>query len=209
MHRRSADGRRHHKTDSMSQNHCCRYSLSVCRLVSTRRSSYRHLPILLLDNPFGNPKDRMTDKSSYLADPYFLPLESICVYVGQGKEKILRIYTGERIRIRFHGHHKLAMEIFSKRQILLPSAFVQVDWTNVNKALHEVPRLFQLWACKQVNDIAGTNSRLNKCDGTHSPLCPSCLTAKETCAHVLMCEEADRVKCSRCQRTISTPGYAQ
>eukprot|EP00985_Skeletonema_marinoi_P021074 scaffold12740_cov153-Skeletonema_marinoi.AAC.5 len=24
MHRRSADGRRHHKTDSMSQNHCCR-----------------------------------------------------------------------------------------------------------------------------------------------------------------------------------------
>mmetsp|Transcript_4988 Transcript_4988/g.7275 ORF Transcript_4988/g.7275 Transcript_4988/m.7275 type:complete len:109 (+) Transcript_4988:3-329(+) len=36
---------------------------------------------------------------------------------------------------------------------------------------------------------------MNKCDGTHSPLCPSCLTAKETCAHVLMCEEADRVKC--------------
>jgi hypothetical protein len=42
--------------------------------------------------------------------------------------------TGERIR--FHGHHKLATEIFSQRQILLPSAFVQVDWNNVNKDLH-------------------------------------------------------------------------
>jgi len=121
-----------------------------------------------------------------------LPLEPICVYVGQGKEKMTSD-TGERIR--FHGHHKLAMEIFSQRQILLPSAFVQVDWNNVNKALHAVPRLFQLWACKQVHNIAGTNYRLNKCDGTHSPLCPSCLTATETCAHVLMCEEADRVKC--------------
>eukprot|EP00985_Skeletonema_marinoi_P006739 scaffold2934_cov82-Skeletonema_marinoi.AAC.1 len=30
------------------------------------------------------------------------------------------------------------MEIFSQRQILLPSAFVQVDWNNVNKALHAV-----------------------------------------------------------------------
>eukprot|EP00985_Skeletonema_marinoi_P030048 scaffold30231_cov93-Skeletonema_marinoi.AAC.1 len=45
MHRRNAEGRRHHKTVSMNS-------------VSKRRSSYGHLPILLLGNPFGNPKDR-------------------------------------------------------------------------------------------------------------------------------------------------------
>eukprot|EP00985_Skeletonema_marinoi_P026762 scaffold21042_cov75-Skeletonema_marinoi.AAC.1 len=55
--KRRIEGRRHHKTDSMNS-------------VSKRRSSYGHLPILLLGNPFGNPKDRMTDKSSYLAGPY-------------------------------------------------------------------------------------------------------------------------------------------
>ena len=108
-----------------------------------------------------------------------LPLEPICVYVDQGKEKMTSD-TGERVR--FHGHRKLAREIFAKRQILLPSAFAQVDWNwiNVNKALHEVPRLFQLWACKQVHDIAGTNWRLHKCDQNHSPLCPSFLDARET-----------------------------
>ena len=38
---------------------------------------------------------------------------------------------------RFHDHRRLVREIFAKRQILLPSAFAQVDWINVNKALHE------------------------------------------------------------------------
>jgi len=75
MHRRRVEGRRHHKTDSMSQNHCCRCrcSLSVCRLrvlrLTKRRSSYASA-YLALGKPFGNPKDRMTDKSSYLAGPY-------------------------------------------------------------------------------------------------------------------------------------------
>lgn len=103
--------------------------------------------------------------------------QPICVYVDRGKEKMTSD-TGERVR--FHGHLALAREIFAKRQILLPSAFAQVDWINVNKALHDVPRLFQLWACKQVHDIAGTNLRLHKCDRNHSPLYPSCLAAQES-----------------------------
>ena len=55
-----------------------------------------------------------------------LPLEPICVYVDHSKEKMtLALDTGERVR--FHGHRKLAREIFVKRQILLPSAFAQVN----------------------------------------------------------------------------------
>jgi len=65
----------------------------------------------------------------------------------------------------------------------------------VTNALHGVPRLFQLWACKKIHDIAGTNLRLHKCDRNHSPLCPSCLDAQQSCAHVFICDEEDRVKC--------------
>ncbi len=58
-----------------------------------------------------------------------------------------------------------------------------------------IPRLFQLWACKQVHSIAGTNQCLHKQGDSRDPRCPSCLEEVETCAHVLMCNEEDRVKC--------------
>lgn len=119
-----------------------------------------------------------------------LPLEPICVFVD---DKKMTSDTGECIR--FHGHRTLAKGIFSKRHILLPDAFEQVDWSNVYKALHHVPRLFALFVCKQVMDIAGTNSRLSKHEPSRSPLCPSCLDCIETCGHVLTCEQEDRVKC--------------
>ena len=69
------------------------------------------------------------------------------------------------------------------------------DWSNVYKALHHVPRLFALFVCKQVMDIAGTNSRLSKHEPSRSPLCPSCLDCIETCGHVLTCEQEEREKC--------------
>lgn len=134
-----------------------------------------------------------------------MPLEPIFVYVDRGSEKKTSD-TGERVR--FHGHRALAREMFAARQILLPShAFAQADWINVNKALqHEVQRLFQLWACKQVYDIAVTNLRLYKCDNNHSPLCSSRLDAPESCDHILLCDEDDRVKCFQLLAdTIYTP----
>ncbi len=97
-----------------------------------------------------------------------LPLEPICVYVDKGKEKMTSD-TGEWVR--FHDHRKLVREIFAKRQILLSSTFAQVDWIHVNKSLHEVPRLFQLWACQQVQGIAVTIWRLHKCDQRIILLC--------------------------------------
>jgi hypothetical protein len=119
-----------------------------------------------------------------------LPLEPICVFVG---DKKMTSDTGDCIR--FHGHRNLAKGIFSKRHILPHDAFDQVDWPNVHKALHHVPRLFALFVCKQVMNIAGTNSRLSKHEPSRSPLCPSCLDCIETCGHVLTCEQEDRVKC--------------
>ena len=44
---------------------------------------------------------------------------------------------------------------------MLTNAFDEVDWPNVHRTLNkEVPRLFQVWACKQVINIFATNKNL-------------------------------------------------
>ena len=59
--------------------------------------------------------------------------------------------------------------------------------------LHKVPRLFRLWARKQVSNIAGTNLIQSRYKTHHDPTCPSCDQCVKTCAHVLSCNEAGRV----------------
>ena len=54
--------------------------------------------------------------------------------------------------------------------------------------LHDLSRLFQLWASKQVLVIAGTMKFLSHQDGL-SPLCPSCNECNETCKHITRCPE--------------------
>ena len=71
-----------------------------------------------------------------------------------------------------------------------------------NDGLHDVPRMFAVWACKQVTDIAPTNANRKVYQPDHDPKCPSCSECDETCAHVLHCEEAGRV--DALQRSIST-----
>ena len=63
----------------------------------------------------------------------------------------------------------------------------------VSLGLHGTPKMFQLWACKQVWDIAATNYLRSKWDRTVKKWCPSCQRRKETAAHVLLCNEAGRV----------------
>ena len=56
--------------------------------------------------------------------------------------------------------------------------------------LHEVPHLFQLWAYKQVMNIAGTSLIQSRYKPRHDPTCLSCDQFVETCAYVLSCNEA-------------------
>lgn len=56
-----------------------------------------------------------------------------------------------------------------------------------------VPRLFQLWACKQVMNIAATNEFLSRQDGRCSR-CPSCAVEVESAEHVIRCKEVGRVE---------------
>ena len=61
--------------------------------------------------------------------------------------------------------------------------FDYVDWEMVYDFLRKVPRLFQVWACKQVMGIAGT-MEWERSTIRH---CPSCTVAHDTCAHVFLC----------------------
>ncbi len=75
-------------------------------------------------------------------------------------------------------------------------ALEEVNLPHVHRTLNEeVPRLFQVWACKQVMNIVATNKNLSRrhrdgrCDK-----CPCCTIHVETAAHVLLCPEAGRVE---------------
>ncbi len=59
--------------------------------------------------------------------------------------------------------------------------------------LTTVPRMFQVWACKQVWGIAGTNREQARWSDI-SPLCPSCMQVPETCSHILHCPHDGRVE---------------
>jgi hypothetical protein len=69
-------------------------------------------------------------------------------------------------------------------------AFDMVVWDIVYPTLLEVPKLFQLWACKQVMGVAGTM----EWDKAVVCKCPCCLQAWDTCAHILFCCHNDRVE---------------
>jgi hypothetical protein len=116
------------------------------------------------------------------------PLEAISVFAGREK---MTLDTGPYLR--FFAHLQLAKEDFSAAGILSLTQFDQVDWEIVHHTLSTVPRMFQVWVCKQVWSIAGTNYETSRWSAV-SPLCPSCMQVPETCSHILHCCHAGRVE---------------
>ncbi len=116
------------------------------------------------------------------------PLEAI--YVWAGREKMTSD-TGHHIR--YHAPCHLARGGFAVAGVLTNTQLDLVDWQMVHNILYIVPRMFQIWACKQVWSIAPTNHKLLHWMTT-SPLCPSCMQVTETCVHVLHYNHASRVE---------------
>jgi len=116
------------------------------------------------------------------------PLESICVFVEGEK---MTSDTGSHIR--FAAQLQLAKQFYNRHGVLTTRQFNQVDWLSVYTTLHGLPRLFRVWACKQVMNIAPTNQNLARRDG-RCATCPSCGMHAETTEHVLTCPEEGRVK---------------
>jgi hypothetical protein len=97
------------------------------------------------------------------------PLEPIACFVGKNK-----ITSDAVVAIRFWAQRRLAREALVEGKILTGEQFDAVAWEAVYEALRSVPQMFQLWACKQVWNIAGTNYPRAKWDKTTKKWCPSC-----------------------------------
>ena len=96
--------------------------------------------------------------------------------------------------IRFAAYQHLAKKLFNDYKVLFANKFKQVDWPHVHIKLSEkVPKLFQLWACKQVMRIAPTNKYMSYRDNRCTK-CPCCTVEVETTEHILHCHEAVRVE---------------
>ena len=117
------------------------------------------------------------------------PLEPVVCYVGNQK-----MTTDTSDSIRFWAHRRLAREALVDSKVLNERQFDLIAWEFVSKGLKSTPRLFQMWACKQVWDIAATNYLRSKWDATVEKWCPSCRRMKETASHVLHCNEVGRVE---------------
>ena len=112
------------------------------------------------------------------------PLKPVVCYDGTGK-----ITADTGALLRFWAHRRLAREAMALGRVLSPEQFDLVAWESVSAGLRDTPRMFQIWACKQVWNIAGTNFPRSKWDKTIDSRCPSCRRCKESCAHVLLCPE--------------------
>jgi len=76
--------------------------------------------------------------------------------------------------------------------------FEELDWIHVYRTVdEEVLWLFQLWACKQVMEIAATNEITSKRDQDHCSKCTWCTVLVETTDHMHRCQGEGRVKAFR------------
>jgi hypothetical protein len=114
------------------------------------------------------------------------PLEPICMFVD-GK----KMTSDTGTHIRYAAGCQDTCSFFHRTSRLFTDAFNKVVWPQVHRMLNEeVPRLFQVWACKQVMNIAATNKNLRRRHhDRQSNKCPCCTIHVETAEHILLCPE--------------------
>ena len=110
---------------------------------------------------FGAKRVLLRHDAANLPRQQKFPLGAVCVWAGREK---MTLDTGHYIR--FHAHQELAREEFAAAGILMKVQFDLVDWHVVHSTLSGVPRMFQVWACKQVWGIAPLT--MNSPVGQHS-----------------------------------------
>ena len=120
-------------------------------------------------------------------------MEPVTVWIGEDK-----LSSDAADSLRFWVHKQLAEKMFYHLNILSPQQFQEVAWKQVHDALCEAPRMFQVFACKQVTDIAGVNVNLARYMSHQDTVCPSCGQEVETCHHIPHCKEEGRVAALNC-----------
>jgi hypothetical protein len=135
------------------------------------------------------------------------PLEPIRMFVD-GKQMM----SDTGAHIWYAAGCQVARSFFHRTSRLFTDVFNKGDWLQVHWMLNkEVPWLFQVWACKQVMNIAATNKNL--CQRHHdrrSNKCPCCTIHVETAEHILLCPkegwiEAFRLAMTALERWLNEP----
>jgi hypothetical protein len=81
------------------------------------------------------------------------PLEPLCMFV-----KGTKMTSDMQEHIRYAASQQVARLFFHKTSRMFTDTFDEVDWPQVHWTLNEeVPRLFQVWAYKQVMNLVVTN----------------------------------------------------
>ena len=96
--------------------------------------------------------------------------------------------------LRFWVHKQRVDQTFYQLGLMSSQHFQEVAGKQVYDALHDVTMMLQIWACKQVTNIAGVDSNQAVYIADHDPMCPRCNEEEETCGHVLCYDEEGRVK---------------
>jgi hypothetical protein len=104
--------------------------------------------------------------------------------------------------LQFWVHKTLTGQTFYKPGLMSPIQFQEVAWKEVYGALHNMPRMFQIWVAKVVTTIAGANENQAVYNKEYDPRCPSCGAGdgakNEVCRHMLYCEEEGHVTIMNC-----------
>jgi hypothetical protein len=119
------------------------------------------------------------------------PLELFCLFMEGTK-----MTSDTQAHIRYATGQQVAWTFFHETSRMFTDAFDEVDWSQVHWTLNEeVLRLFQVWASKQVMNLAATNKNLRQRhrDG-QSNKCPCCTLHVETAEHVILCPEEGHVE---------------
>jgi hypothetical protein len=119
------------------------------------------------------------------------PQEPICMFMEGTK-----MTSDMGAHIRYAAGSQVACSFFHKMSRMFTDAFDEVDWPQVHRALtKEVPRLFQVWVCKQVMNIAAMNKNLCwRHRDERSNKCPCCTIHVETAEHNLLCPKEGQVE---------------
>ena len=112
------------------------------------------------------------------------PLEPVAVFVGDDKLTSCMHKT-----LQFWIHKQIEMDTFFQLGLISAQNFQEIAWRQVHDALLETPRMFQVWVCKQVTNIAGVNGNQVRYKKEQDLVCPSCDVEDKTCSHVLFCRE--------------------
>ena len=96
----------------------------------------------------------------YLPSPqaqHRLPQEPISMIIDQQK-----CTSDSDAVLRLHAHKRVARELFFQSDIPTSAQFDEVAWEDIHATLHSLPKMFQLFAGKQVFGVSAVLGNLSK-----------------------------------------------